>query len=233
MLTRYRFPLFIAACATVLAAGPASVSAGENHTGDRIRLERLDRGLVAAATAEGVFLSWRLLGRRSPATPRPAWPAPTSTSTATASGSPRSPTAPTTSTPPAPRPPATASPRSCADASATAAPTVTPWADGYSTSRCASRPTASPRPARRTPTRANDMSVGDVDGDGQYEYIVKWDPSNSKDVSQVGYTGPSTSTPTSWTARCCTASTSASTSAPARTTRSSWSTTSTATAGPR
>ena len=36
---------------------------------------------------------------------------------------------------------------------------------------------------------ANDMSVGDVDGDGQYEYIVKWDPSNAKDVSQVGYTG--------------------------------------------
>ncbi|WP_306214494.1 rhamnogalacturonan lyase [Actinoplanes sp. RD1] len=36
---------------------------------------------------------------------------------------------------------------------------------------------------------ANDMSVGDVDGDGQYEYVVKWDPSNSKDVSQVGYTG--------------------------------------------
>ncbi|MDF2938611.1 MAG: hypothetical protein K0Q90_3984, partial [Paenibacillaceae bacterium] len=36
---------------------------------------------------------------------------------------------------------------------------------------------------------ANDMSVGDVDGDGEYEYIVKWDPSNSKDVSHVGYTG--------------------------------------------
>jgi hypothetical protein len=34
------------------------------------------------------------------------------------------------------------------------------------------------------------VSVGDVDGDGQYEYVVKWDPSNSKDVSQVGYTGP-------------------------------------------
>lgn len=33
------------------------------------------------------------------------------------------------------------------------------------------------------------MSVGDVDGDGQYEYFVKWDPSNSKDVSQKGYTG--------------------------------------------
>ncbi|MGF6822193.1 fibronectin type 3 domain-containing protein [Microbacterium sp. ZKA21] len=36
---------------------------------------------------------------------------------------------------------------------------------------------------------ANDTSVGDVDGDGQYELIVKWDPSNAKDNSQSGYTG--------------------------------------------
>ncbi len=35
----------------------------------------------------------------------------------------------------------------------------------------------------------NDCSVGDVDGDGEYEIIVKWDPSNSKDNSQSGYTG--------------------------------------------
>ena len=35
----------------------------------------------------------------------------------------------------------------------------------------------------------NDCSVGDVDGDGQYEIIVKWDPSNSKDNSQEGMTG--------------------------------------------
>lgn len=36
---------------------------------------------------------------------------------------------------------------------------------------------------------ANDVSVGDVDGDGVYEYFVKWDPSNSKDVSVTGFTG--------------------------------------------
>ena len=35
----------------------------------------------------------------------------------------------------------------------------------------------------------NDCSVGDVDGDGQYEIFVKWDPSNSKDNSQNGVTG--------------------------------------------
>ncbi len=36
---------------------------------------------------------------------------------------------------------------------------------------------------------ANDASVGDVDGDGEYEIILKWDPTNSKDNSQSGYTG--------------------------------------------
>jgi len=36
---------------------------------------------------------------------------------------------------------------------------------------------------------ANDASVGDLDGDGEYEIILKWDPSNSKDNSQSGYTG--------------------------------------------
>ncbi|MBQ8136271.1 MAG: hypothetical protein IJ174_02450, partial [Clostridia bacterium] len=29
----------------------------------------------------------------------------------------------------------------------------------------------------------------DVDGDGEYEYFLKWDPSNSHDVSHKGYTG--------------------------------------------
>lgn len=37
--------------------------------------------------------------------------------------------------------------------------------------------------------RANDCSAADLDGDGQYEIILKWDPSNSKDNSQKGYTG--------------------------------------------
>ncbi|GAB3862477.1 rhamnogalacturonan lyase [Micromonospora andamanensis] len=36
---------------------------------------------------------------------------------------------------------------------------------------------------------ANDVSVGDVDGDGDYDFVVKWEPSNAKDNSQSGYTG--------------------------------------------
>jgi autotransporter-associated beta strand protein len=35
----------------------------------------------------------------------------------------------------------------------------------------------------------NDCSVGDVDGDGEYEIVVKWEPSNAQDNSTSGYTG--------------------------------------------
>lgn len=36
---------------------------------------------------------------------------------------------------------------------------------------------------------ANDASVGDVDGDGEFEIILKWDPTNSKDNAHEGFTG--------------------------------------------
>nr|WP_300698212.1 rhamnogalacturonan lyase [uncultured Bacteroides sp.] len=35
----------------------------------------------------------------------------------------------------------------------------------------------------------NDASIGDVDGDGEYEIILKWDPSNAHDNAHDGYTG--------------------------------------------
>lgn len=35
----------------------------------------------------------------------------------------------------------------------------------------------------------NDISVGDLDGDGEYELVLKWEPSNAKDNSQAGHTG--------------------------------------------
>jgi rhamnogalacturonan endolyase len=37
---------------------------------------------------------------------------------------------------------------------------------------------------------ANDASVGDLDGDGEYEIVLKWEPSNSKRPPQTGFTGP-------------------------------------------
>ena len=36
---------------------------------------------------------------------------------------------------------------------------------------------------------ANDCSAADLDGDGEYEIILKWDPTNSKDNAFAGFTG--------------------------------------------
>ncbi len=36
---------------------------------------------------------------------------------------------------------------------------------------------------------ANDGSIGDLDGDGDYEIVLKWDPSDSKDSAGADYTG--------------------------------------------
>ncbi|MBC7391527.1 MAG: T9SS type A sorting domain-containing protein [Opitutaceae bacterium] len=70
-----------------------------------------------------------------------------------------------------------------------ASASVTPWAQNYM-----QIPLMIP-PSGTTPTgevytyNANDCSLADLDGDGAWEIIVKWDPSNSKDNSQSGYTG--------------------------------------------
>ena len=64
-----------------------------------------------------------------------------------------------------------------------------PWADIY-LRQTLDRPEGGVTPSGETYTYSpNDCSVGDVDGDGQYELIVKWDPTNAKDNSQKGYTG--------------------------------------------
>ena len=60
---------------------------------------------------------------------------------------------------------------------------VTPWTDYYWQIHL-DLPTA-----KGYTYSPNDCSVGDVDGDGEYELFVKWDPSNSKDNSQDGVTG--------------------------------------------
>lgn len=53
-----------------------------------------------------------------------------------------------------------------------------------------SKPEALTMPDKSTCTYTpNDASVGDLDGDGQYEIILKWDPSNAQDNSKDGYTG--------------------------------------------
>lgn len=43
---------------------------------------------------------------------------------------------------------------------------------------------------QRSSGSVNDGSPGDLDGDGKYEIVVIWEPSNAQDNSKAGYTGP-------------------------------------------
>jgi rhamnogalacturonan endolyase len=61
---------------------------------------------------------------------------------------------------------------------------VTSWGKAYLTI-----PLDQPATGAQGGTYApNDCSVGDVDGDGEYEIFLKWDPSTAKDNSQDGIT---------------------------------------------
>lgn len=154
-----------------------------------VQMEHLDRGLAAVSTTEGIFISWRLLGQEvTGASDRGLTGADfrlyrngllvaeigDSTNYLDKAGTTES------------------------------AYSVAAVMNGEEQGRCAEiRPWEAPyleiqlqkpadgvTPAGQTYTySANDMSVGDVDGDGEYEFIVKWDPSNAKDVSHIGYTG--------------------------------------------
>ncbi len=182
---------FRRAAALVLAALLASTAATSTAYAHppSPHLEKLDRGLVATTTSEGVFLSWRLLGKE--ATSRTDHGL-AGTDFAVYRDGKRLATV-TDST-------------NYLDKAGTATSRyrvvslvngrerdrsdyVTPWTGGYRELPLR-KPADGVTPAGEAYTySANDMSVGDVDGDGSYEYVVLWNPSNSKDVSQVGYTG--------------------------------------------
>ena len=66
---------------------------------------------------------------------------------------------------------------------------VSPWEQQYKTLQL-NRPVGGTTPDGLTYSYvANDCSVGDLDGDGEYEIVLKWNPTNAKDNSQSGYTG--------------------------------------------
>lgn len=154
-----------------------------------LQLEYLDRGLVAAATSQGVFLSWRLLGNEVTGYSATGMTGSNfniyrdgekiasvndSTNYSDAAGNSTSVYFVT----------AVVDGKEI-DKSAE----ITPWSNAYYNLPLR-KPADGVTPVGEAYTyAASDMSVGDVDGDGQYEYFVKWDPSNSKDVSQKGYTG--------------------------------------------
>ncbi|MDT0171152.1 rhamnogalacturonan lyase [Pseudarthrobacter sp. BRE9] len=172
-----------------LAAPASAVGPSPKPGNPGIQLDHLDRGLVAAGTSEGVFLSWRLLGNEATGSSATGL---TGTDFNVYRDGQKLATV-TDSTNFLDRSGTGASAYQVravvggAEADNSAA--ATPWGTNFKDIPL-KKPADGVTPAGQAYTySANDTSVGDVDGDGQYEFIVKWDPNNSKDVSQVGYTG--------------------------------------------
>lgn len=146
-------------------------------------MESLDRGLVAVATANGVFLSWRLYGTDPAGTAFNIY-----RNGELVNGSPL--TGATNFSDPSGGAGASYEVRALIDGRETGAgKRVTPWA-GQALTVSLNRPQGGTSPDGSQYTYSpNDASVADLDGDGEYEIILKWDPSNAKDNSQSGHTG--------------------------------------------
>jgi rhamnogalacturonan endolyase len=164
------------ACSLGLLAAAASAQAGTHL------MEKLDRGTVALATPSGVLVSWRLLGtepagvrfnvyrdgKRLNREPQPL------TNLLDAQG----------------RVDSLYTVRAVLQGRELAASNgATPWAQPYLRVPL-QKPAGGTTPDGVAYTyQMNDGAPADLDGDGQYELVVKWQPTNAKDNSQRGYTG--------------------------------------------
>lgn len=152
------------------------------------QMEKLDRGLVALpAQDKGIFLSWRLLGtdsknvcfdieRDGKIIAHQVKLTNYTDRKGSAASSYRIITY-------------QKEPRMDAPAEREVSKAVKPWNELYRSlpiSRPAGGVTPDGKSYEYTP---NDCGVGDVDGDGEYEIILKWDPTNAHDNSHDGYTG--------------------------------------------
>ncbi|MFI7151103.1 carbohydrate-binding protein [Nonomuraea sp. NPDC050022] len=147
-------------------------SPNPNPTGRQ--MEDLNRGLISVRSGSGNLVSWRLLGTESPSTGFNLYRGSTKLNSSPLTGG-----------------------TNYLDNGASADASYTVRAVVDSVEQGASEPSLrftggnyldvpiSPPGGNYT---AGDASVGDVDGDGQYEIFLKWDPSDQKDNSQSGVT---------------------------------------------
>ncbi|WP_221444052.1 rhamnogalacturonan lyase [Paenibacillus sp. JGP012] len=167
----------------MLVISPGLNHMPEAHAAGPRQMEFLDRGVVAVKTGSGVFVSWRLLGTEGSNVAFNVYRDGVKVNASPITGS-----------------------TNLQDAGGTNNSKYTVRAVVGGTEQAASAaasvwgsnvltvplqiPAGGTTPDGVAYTySANDASAGDLDGDGQYELIVKWDPSNSKDNSQSGYTG--------------------------------------------
>ncbi|HWO65003.1 MAG TPA: rhamnogalacturonan lyase [Umezawaea sp.] len=181
-----RHLLAVALIASCASAVSGVVAHAEPAPAAGTTTERLDRGLISLRSAadDGNFVSWRQLRTDSADSAfnvyrDGALVTPTPVTTATSyldKGAP---------------PGARYSVRPVVDG----AEQLSASADGVSAAATSQDVPLQIPPGGTTPSgeaytyTANDASVGDLDGDGSYEFVLKWDPTNAKDNSQSGYTG--------------------------------------------
>jgi len=181
--------LGVAACATTPADGPASALQSASAQGAAAtiagrQMEALDRGVVAVpAEGGGTLVSWRLLASDPAGT---AFAVYRDGERVTLQGL----TGATAFVDAAGAAGSTYSVRALVngrEGPASAAASV--WREGY-LSVPLQLPEDGVTPAGEAYSyTANDASVGDLDGDGAYEIVLKWDPSTSKDNAFAGYSG--------------------------------------------
>lgn len=167
---------------------------------EKRNMEYLDRGLVAVKVSNGVFLGWRFLGTDSPDIGFNIYRDNVKVNSSPITNATNYTDAKGTSTSSYKVLPIVNGVEDTLDVK-----TVTPWSQQYKNIKL-----NRPKSGRTLPNKygsvgktatasfpkgqpygymPNDCSVGDLDGDGEYEIVVKWDPTNSQDNSYYGITG--------------------------------------------
>ncbi|WP_426452561.1 cadherin-like beta sandwich domain-containing protein [Paenibacillus sp. S-38] len=147
------------------------------------QMESLNRGLVAMKTQDGVYAGWRLLGTDPGNAAFNLYRDGVKVNTSPITGS-------TNMVDPAGTGSSTYFVRTVVDGvEQKQSETVKVWDTNYLSVPLRKPADGVTVSGEAYSYRANDATTADLDGDGEYEIILKWDPTNAKDNSQSGYTG--------------------------------------------
>ncbi|PZD94518.1 rhamnogalacturonan lyase [Paenibacillus sambharensis] len=171
--------------AAAVALGTLPLSAADTASAANARqMEKLNRGLVAVKVNSGVFLSWRLLGTEAASTSFNVYRGSTKLNSSPVTGS-------TSFTDPQGSTSSSYTVRAVVNGQEQAAsPAASVWGQHF-LDIPVQKPDGGITPDGVSYSYLpNDASAGDLDGDGDYEIVLKWEPTNAKDNSKSGYTGP-------------------------------------------
>ncbi|MBC9719341.1 rhamnogalacturonan lyase [Streptomyces sp. TRM66268-LWL] len=176
-------PLATAAAAVLAVTGIAFLPGEDAEAATARQAEKLDRGLVSVHTGTGNLVSWRWLGTDPDSVSFNVYRAGTKVNSAPVTGS--------TNYFHAGAPAhADYTVRAVVNGAEQAdSPHALQFRTGYKDVPLTPPAGGSTPDGVAYTYEANDASVGDLDGDGVLEFVLKWQPTNAKDNSQSGYTG--------------------------------------------